>query len=176
VPRFFDDPGHQGDPPQVVAPAGPRPRRYMTALLAVVVVGLLTREAIIVPFTVGYAAARRLVEQEDQEAALHKQVAEYQAATEFYRTQAGQEAAGRLLLNVPGPGERRAVLKPEAPSASPKQNVRGTLSDLEARVTQAMHFQMRVFHRWAHDPPRQEPVKTPGDKTKQPQKAPPAAN
>jgi hypothetical protein len=149
-------------------------RRYMTAVLLIGIVGLVTREAIVVPFTVGYAAARRLVEQEDQEAQLHKQASEYRAATEFYRTPEGQEAAGRLALNVPAPGERRAILKPEAPDGLPRPGVRNTISDIETRLTQSLHFQMRVFHRWAHDPPRETSPASAGKGT-QPPKAPASA-
>jgi len=173
--RFpFDDPGRHGDPPQGRLPRGGFGRRHMTALLIVGVVGLVTREAIVVPFTVGYAAARRLVEQEDREAELHKQASEYRAATEFYRTPEGQEAAGRLALNVPAPGERRAILKPEAPANAPRPGLRNRISDMEARFTQSLHFQMRVFHRWAHDPPRETPPASAGKGTPPPTAPAPA--
>lgn len=162
----FDASGHHEGPPH--DPGHPRPRRYMMAVLTVVAVGLLTREAIIVPFTVGYTAARRLVQQEDQEAALHKQAAEYRAAAEFYRTPEGQEAAGRLALNVPGPGERRAILEPEAPATPARGGVRNTLLEIETRLAEAVHFQMRVLRRWAHDPPREKTVLPGGRGTQSP--------
>jgi hypothetical protein len=158
-----------------LALADPGYRKCVTALVIIGVVVLITGNPFAVPFTVGYAAARRLVEQEDEEAALRKQAAEYRAAAEFYRTPEGQEAAARLALNMPAPGERRAILMPEPAPPPPHPGLRDRVSNFEKRVTDALHFQMRVLRRWVHDPP-QETVPLPNNKGGQPPKTPAPAH
>lgn len=131
-------------------------RRYAVVLLAFVVILLLTREAALVPITVGWSASKRLVEQEQELAQIQKQTAEYSAAAEYFRTPEGQKSVGGLVLKVPDDGERRVVLKPQADKTkqSTAAHIRSWLSNREADANAAMQGRLRVAKRWCYDPPQ----------------------
>lgn len=133
-------------------------RRYAVVLLAFAVILLLTREAALIPITVGWSASKRLVEQEQELAQIQKQTAEYSSAAEYFGTPEGQKSVGGLVLKVPDDGERRVVLKPQADKTkqSTAAHIRSWLSNREADANAAMQERLRIAKRWCYDPPAQD--------------------
>ena len=132
-----------------------RRERYAAFVLIVAAVLLLTREAILIPVTVGWSAAKSIVESEDELLRLEREAAEYHAAAGFFATERGKEYARKLQGQYLEDGEHPVFLEPESDAAEPSaaRRVRDWVVERETAIGSSGRFTLRVLRRWASDPP-----------------------
>ena len=129
--------------------------RCAAGVLIVAAVLLLTREAILIPVTVGWSAAKSIVESEDELRRLEHEAAEYHAAAGFFATERGKEYARKLQGQYLEDGEHPVFLEPEPDATEPStaRRARDWVAEREIAVGSSCRFALRVLRRWASDPP-----------------------
>lgn len=132
--------------------------RRGVGFIIVLLILVLTRDAITFPIAVGWPAAAALIDSEEELARLRQQTSECTSAAAFFRTPEGKTYARKLMYNQLEEGERRVVLVPEPPrdELSATQRVRAWIGAHEAAMAASVHRALRILHRWAFDPPDEE--------------------
>lgn len=132
-----------------------RRERLLLALLVAGTVLFFTREAVLVPFTVGWPAARMLVQSEKELATLRAQAAEYRSAAGYFGTPAGRDYARKLIYNQQEPGEKRLDVEavPESRRASLGRWMQSWWQGTEKDLDTSQRQTRRVIGRLFVDPP-----------------------
>jgi hypothetical protein len=132
-----------------------RRERRALALLVACTVLFFTRQALLVPLTVGWPAARMLVQHEQELSRMHAQAEEYRSAARYFRTATGRDYARKLMYNQREPGEQRMEVQPQPDGEGPGLGTRmGTwVAGAEASLDRRMRTTGRVLHQWFLDPP-----------------------
>lgn len=133
---------------------GDRACRALILLLILLVV-VIRLDKFTLPFSVGWPAARALVDKEAELKEIKRETFEYQAATDFFKTPRGKEYARRMVYHQALQSERQAHLTP--PQSDPRtpatRRVRDWLAEREARAAAGAQYDLDVLQRWAMDPP-----------------------
>jgi hypothetical protein len=132
-----------------------RRERRALALLVVCTVLFFTRQALLVPLTVGWPAARILVQNEQELTALRAQADEYRSAARYFRTPVGREYARKLMYNQHEPGEQRMAVEPlpTKETVGLGTHMRAWLAGVETSLDRQLRHTGRVLRCWFQDPP-----------------------